>query len=161
FDDAVLASRELEITLTSRGKDRQGIAVPMCGVPYHAASGYIARLIRRGHRVAICDQVEDARSAVGVVRREVVRVVTPGTTTDDLLLAPKSHNSLAAVHVHGLNAGVALADLSTGHLTLSDLTADPIEDEVISFLSSFSPAEVLVPESLLAQASQWARRAPI
>lgn len=161
FEDAVLAARELEITLTSRSKDRQGVAVPMCGVPYHAATGYIARLIRNGHRVAICDQVEDPRSAVGVVRREVIRVVTPGTTTDDLLLEPKSHNYLAAVHVVGSSAGVVVADLSTGHLTLSDLAGDPIEDELISFLSSFSPAEILVPERLLAEAKRWASRASI
>src|ERR1700745_3966613 len=78
FDDAVVAARELEITLTSRNKEK-GIAIPMCGVPYHSAEGYIARLIRKGYRVAICDQVEDPRVAKKLVRREVTRVVTPGT----------------------------------------------------------------------------------
>src|SRR6188474_3666544 len=79
FEDAVVASRALEITLTSRSNDRDGAPIPMCGVPHHAASGYVARLVKQGHRVAMCEQMEDPRSAKGVVRREVVRVVTPGT----------------------------------------------------------------------------------
>src|SRR6202795_2633788 len=81
FDDAVLAARELQITLTSRSKEK-GIAIPMCGVPYHAAEGYISKLIRRGFKVAVCEQVEDARLAKKLVRREVTRVVTPGTAAD-------------------------------------------------------------------------------
>src|SRR5437762_4744525 len=81
FDDAVLAARELQITLTSRNKEK-GIAVPMCGVPYHAADGYIARLIRKGHKVAICEQMEDPRVAKKLVRREETRVLTPGTAAD-------------------------------------------------------------------------------
>src|SRR5437870_5492768 len=79
FEDAVVASRALEIALTSRAKDRDGAAIPMCGVPHHAVTGYVARLVKRGFRVALCEQMEDPRSAKGVVRREVVRVVTPGT----------------------------------------------------------------------------------
>src|SRR5881392_1226460 len=81
FEDAVVAAKELEITLTSRNKEK-GMAVPMCGVPYHAAEGYIAKLIRRGYKVAICDQMEDARLAKTLVRREVTRVLTPGTAAD-------------------------------------------------------------------------------
>jgi DNA mismatch repair ATPase MutS len=81
FDDAVLAARELQITLTSRNKEK-GVAIPMCGVPYHAAEGYIAKLIRRGYKVAVCDQMEDPRLAKKLVRREVTRVVTPGTAAD-------------------------------------------------------------------------------
>ncbi|MBI2822548.1 MAG: DNA mismatch repair protein MutS, partial [Acidobacteria bacterium] len=156
FEDAVLAARELEITLTSRNRDKNGVPVPMCGVPYHAAGGSLARLIRRGHRVAICEQVGDPRSATGVVRREVVRVVTPGTATDDLLLEPKSHNYLAAVHAAGPGAGVALVDLSTGHLSLTDLQ-DPQGEEILSFLSTFSPAEILVPEALHSRFMEWTR----
>jgi DNA mismatch repair protein MutS len=79
FEDAVVASRALEIALTSRSKDRDGAAIPMCGVPHHAASGYVARLVKQGFHVALCEQMEDPRTAKGVVRREVVRVVTPGT----------------------------------------------------------------------------------
>src|SRR5512141_2185745 len=82
YEDALVASRALELTLTSRSKDGQGGAIPMCGVPHHAADGYIARLVRKGFRVAICEQVEDPKKAKGLVRREVVRVVSPGTLTD-------------------------------------------------------------------------------
>ncbi len=82
YEDALVAARALELTLTSRSKDASGAAVPMCGVPHHAADSYITRLVRKGYRVAICEQVEDPRKAKGVVRREVVRVVSPGTLTD-------------------------------------------------------------------------------
>src|SRR2546425_2441885 len=95
FEDAVTAARELEITLTSRNKEK-GLAVPMCGVPYHSAEGYIARLIRKGYRVAVCDQIEDARQAKTLVKREVTRVVTPGTATDSQVLEPRENNYLAA-----------------------------------------------------------------
>src|SRR3990170_766838 len=95
FDDAVLAARELQITLTSRNKEK-GIAVPMCGVPYHAADNYIARLIRKGYKVAVCEQMEDPRVAKKLVRREVTRVVTPGTASDSQLLAPRDNNYLVA-----------------------------------------------------------------
>src|SRR5215468_359713 len=94
FQDAVLAARELEITLTSRNKEK-GVAVPMCGVPYHAAEGYISKLIRKGYKVAVCDQVEDPRLAKKLVRREVTRVVTPGTAAD--ALSSEENNFLAAV----------------------------------------------------------------
>jgi len=87
FDDAVTASRELEITLTSRNKER-GEPVPMCGVPAHSVEGYIARLIQKGYRVAICDQMEDPKQAKKLVRREITRIVTPGTVTDPALLRP-------------------------------------------------------------------------
>src|SRR6185369_873305 len=85
FEDAVVAARELEITLTASNKEK-GTAIPMCGVPYHAAEGYIARLIQKGHRVAICDQVEEASAAKKLVKREVTRIVTPGTAMDSNLV---------------------------------------------------------------------------
>src|SRR5436305_10775783 len=103
FEDAVLASRELQITLTSRNKEK-GIAVPMCGVPYHAAENYIAKLIRKGFKVAICDQVEDPRVAKKLVRREVTRVVTSGTAADSSLNSDEN-NFLAAVAIVGDCAG--------------------------------------------------------
>src|ERR1700692_3944704 len=113
FDDAVLAARELQITLTSRNKEK-GVAVPMCGVPYHAAEGYIAKLIRRGFRVAICDQMEDPRVAKKLVKREVTRVVTPGTAIESQVLEPRENNYLAAVAERNGAVGLAFADLSTG-----------------------------------------------
>src|SRR3954468_20143013 len=96
FEDAVTAARELEITLTARNKEK-GAAIPMCGVPYHAAEGYIARLIQRGYRVAICDQVEEASAAKKLVRREVTRIATPGTVMDPNLVRARENNYLAAV----------------------------------------------------------------
>src|SRR5712692_7636677 len=113
FDDAVVAARELQITLTSRNKEK-GLAVPMCGVPYHAAETYIGRLVRKGYRVAICDQTEDPRLAKSLVKREVTRVVTPGTATDSQILEPRENNYLAAVVGRSGAIGLALADLSTG-----------------------------------------------
>ncbi|HEY2934353.1 MAG TPA: DNA mismatch repair protein MutS [Acidobacteriota bacterium] len=147
FEDALLAARELEITLTSRNRDKNGIPVPMCGVPYHSAAGYIVRLIQNGHRVAICEQVEDPRTAVGIVKREVIRVITPGTLLDDLALEPKSHNYIASVHLMEGSAGVALADLSTGHFVLSDFVGERAQQELLSLISSFQPSEIIVPES--------------
>src|SRR5881392_4165280 len=97
FEDAVAASRELEITLTARNKERDN-PVPMCGVPYHAADGYIARLLRKGYKVAICDQTEEAKKGVKLVRREVTRVITPGTVTDTNVLAPGENNFLLSVN---------------------------------------------------------------
>src|SRR5215472_13797597 len=96
FDDAVTAARELEITLTARNKEK-GAAIPMCGVPYHAAEGYIARLIQKGYRVAICDQMEDPRLTKKLVKRELTRIVTPGTAMDAQLLRSHENNYLAAV----------------------------------------------------------------
>src|SRR5260221_2988618 len=99
FDDAVTAARELQITLTSRNKEK-GIAIPMCGVPFHAAENYIAKLIRKGYKVAICEQMEDPKLAKKLVRREVVRLVTPGTAADASLHS-EENNFLAAVAQHG------------------------------------------------------------
>ncbi|RLA87390.1 MAG: DNA mismatch repair protein MutS, partial [Deltaproteobacteria bacterium] len=104
FEDAIVASRELEITLTSRDKQAED-PIPMCGVPHHAAETYIAKLLEKGHKVALCEQVEDPRQAKGLVRREVVRVVTPGTVLDSL--ESKSPNYLAAAHWAGENCGLA------------------------------------------------------
>src|SRR6266571_2343977 len=94
LDDAVKAARILDITLTSRGKSAEGIDVPLCGVPYHSAAPYIAKLVEAGEKVAICEQVEDPKSAKGIVRREVVKVVTPGLVIDSDSLSPKENNFL-------------------------------------------------------------------
>src|ERR1700746_3247481 len=96
YEDAIVASRELQITLTSRNRER-GQAIPMCGVPYHAAENYIARLIRAGYKIALCEQMEQPGPGKKLVRREVTRVITPGTATDAQLLEPRENNFLAAV----------------------------------------------------------------
>src|SRR5579872_2862524 len=117
YDDAVLAARELEITLTARNKEK-GQPIPMCGVPYHAAENYIARLIQKGYRVAICDQTEDPRFAKKLVKREVTRVVTPGTA-----MTARSHenNFLAAVFANHTRAAIAHVDVSTGEFRATEV----------------------------------------
>src|SRR6516164_6962048 len=120
FEDAVVAARELEITLTSRNKEK-GAAIPMCGVPYHSAEGYIARLIQKGYRVAICDQMEEAVGGKKLVRRELTRIVTPGTATDAHLLRSHENNYLAAVARNGGRAGLAHVDVSTGEFRVTEL----------------------------------------
>src|SRR5947209_20364242 len=106
FEDAVTAARELEITLTARNKEK-GNAIPMCGVPFHSAEGYISRLIARGYRVAICEQMEEAGAGKKLVRREITRVVTPGTAMDASLVRSRENNYLAAVGRNGSRSAVA------------------------------------------------------
>src|ERR1700730_10251969 len=126
YEDALVASRALDITLTSRSKDANGGGIPMCGVPYHAVDTYIARLVKKGFRVAICDQVEDPRKAKGLVKREVVRVVSPGTLTEAGFLDAPEPGFLMAIAPEGGAAGriarlgVALLDLSTGEFTAAE-----------------------------------------
>src|SRR5687767_15835164 len=115
YEDALVAARALDLTLTSRSKDAGGNGIPMCGLPYHAADGYLARLVKKGFRVAICEQVEDPRKAKGLVKREVVRVVSPGTLTDANYLdarEPTYLMSLVAAAGDADRFGVALIDLS-------------------------------------------------
>jgi len=141
FDDAVLAARELQITLTSRNKEK-GIAIPMCGVPYHAAEGYIAKLIRRGFKVAVCEQVEDPRLAKKLVRREVTRVVTPGTAADSSLNA-EDNNFLAAVATVGDRVGFAALDLSTGEFRATEFAGEQAGRRVQEELEQLRPKEML------------------
>jgi DNA mismatch repair protein MutS len=143
FEDAVVAARELEITLTSRNKEK-GAAIPMCGVPYHAAEGYIARLIQKGYRVAICDQMEDPKSAKGLVKREIMRVVTPGTAMDATLVRSRENNFLAAVARHGNRSAVAHVDVSTGEFKVTEM--EPAE--VAGALEQLGAREVLFPTDL-------------
>ena len=141
FDDAVLAARELQITLTSRNKEK-GVAIPMCGVPYHAAEGYIAKLIRRGFKVAVCEQVEDPRLAKTLVRREVTRVVTPGTAADSSLNA-EENNFLAAVATVGERVGFAALDLSTGEFRATEFEGESAGRRIQEELEQLRPKEIL------------------
>jgi DNA mismatch repair protein MutS len=141
FDDAILAARELQITLTSRNKEK-GVAIPMCGVPYHAAEGYIAKLIRRGFKVAVCEQVEDPRLAKKLVRREVTRVVTPGTVADSSLNA-EENNFLAAVATVGDHVGFAALDLSTGEFRATEFGGESAGRRVQEELEQLRPREML------------------
>src|SRR5690242_944863 len=143
FEDAVTAARELEITLTARNKEK-GAAIPMCGVPYHAAEGYVSRLIQKGYRVAICDQVEDPRFAKKLVRREVTRVVTPGTAMDSNLVRSRENNYLAAVAQSGDRSAVAHVDVSTGEFKVTELEPS----EVTGALEQLGAREVLAAADL-------------
>ncbi len=138
FEDAKIASRVLGITLTSRDK---GNKTPMCGIPHHASEAYISRLIKAGHKVAICDQVEDPKQAKGIVKRELTRVVTPGTVLDENLLSEKRNNFLVALHRSGGCFGLAHLDLSTGEFKLTEIKN---LDEVRNELTRLDPQEVLV-----------------
>jgi len=141
FDDAVVASKELQITLTSRNKEK-GIAIPMCGVPYHAAEGYIGKLIRKGFKVAICEQVEDTRVARKLVRREVTRVVTPGTAADSSL-GSDENNFLAALAQVGERVGFAALDLSTGEFRATEFSGQGALRRVQEELEQLRPKELL------------------
>ncbi len=149
FDDAVVAAKILGLTLTSRDKGSTN-PVAMAGFPYHSLDNYLQKLIRAGHRAAICDQVEDPKQAKGLVKREVTRIVTPGTLTEDALLDPRHNNYLAAVHWKRDRAGLAWLELSTGRFQLSDISAEHLEDE----LARLQPAELLVSQDQQEQASR-------
>ncbi|MCX8053446.1 MAG: DNA mismatch repair protein MutS [Armatimonadetes bacterium] len=144
-DDAIIASRELEIVLTSRS---QGYAaeVPMCGVPYHAVDRYVARLISKGYRVAICDQLEDPKKAKKIVKRGVTRVVTPGTVLEDGMLDAKSNNFLVAVASEPNVYGVSAVDISTGEFAVTEIEGRDSSNKLIEEITRLHPAEVLLKE---------------
>ncbi len=142
FDDAVLASRELELTLTGRDCGEAERA-PMCGVPYHSAENYIGRLIEKGYRVAICEQTEDPAAAKGLVRREVIRVVTPGTLIETSLLSENQNNYLCSVYMTELECGVAFADISTGQIFATSLSGADTAKQLENELGTYSPSEVI------------------
>lgn len=147
FDDAVVGSRELQITLTARHKE-SGNPVPMCGVPHHSAANYIARLVRKGYRVAICEQTEAAGKTKKLVRREVVRIVTPGTPIDPQLLEARESVFLAAICSAGETVGAAFLDISTGEFRVTQESGRDSWVRIRSDLESFAPRELLFPASL-------------
>jgi len=151
FADAAKAAEALDIALTKRGK-HLGEDIPMCGVPVHAAESYLEKLIRKGHRVAVCEQVEDPaeakkRGSKAVVKREVIRLVTPGTLTEDALLEARASNLLAALGRSGADFAIASADMSTGEFSVSAVARDEIATE----LARLGPRELLIPDALFAQ----------
>jgi DNA mismatch repair protein MutS len=146
YEDAMLASRELQITLTSRNREK-GQPIPMCGVPYHAADGYVAKLIRAGFKIAICDQMEQPGPGKKIVRREVVRVITPGTATDVAVLDARENNFLAAVakHASGSPVGLAYVDLSTGEFQATEFSGPRADEDLRDELQLLHPRETLLP----------------
>src|SRR6266568_2303046 len=146
YEDAIIAARELQITLTSRNREK-GQPIPMCGVPYHAAEGYIARLIRAGFKIAICDQMEQPGPGKKLVRREVVRVITPGTATDVAVLDARENNFLASVarHPSGSPIGLAYVDLSTGEFQATEFSGARADEALRDELQLLRPRETLLP----------------
>ncbi len=147
-DDAVIGSRELEITLTARQKDSKN-PIPMCGVPHHAAANYIARLVKKGFRVAICEQSEPGGKDIKLVKREVVRVITPGTAIDPQLIESKEPVYLASVCGSGESFGAAFLETSTGEFLTTQISGTNAWTEICADIESYAPRELLFPESLL------------
>jgi len=149
-EDAELISRELEITLTSRGKDMNGERMPLAGVPIHAGEAYIARMVKKGYRVAVCDQVEDPKKAKGVVKRDVVRVITPGTVIDSSMVPSEGQAYLMAVVPDTKHSifGLAFLDITTGEFFVTTCRADDGGNGLLSAVDRTVPRECLLPQSL-------------
>ncbi len=148
FEDAVIASKELEITLT--GKDwGQEERAPMCGVPFHSADGYIARLVEKGYKVAICEQTEDPKAAKGIVRREVIRVVTPGTVLDNAILDETKNNYILSVFSSGGGYGISVCDVTTGEFQTTEFSSIQAAAKILDETARFSPAELICNEVFL------------
>ncbi len=144
YDDAVTAARDLEITLTSRGKGEK--KAPLAGIPYHALETYLARLVRKGHKVVIVEQIEDPKLAKGLVKRDVVRIVTPGTVMESSILDSKSNNYLMSLYINGDNFSAAVCDISTGEfLVVEDKKISTLANEIVKF----SPKECIIPLTLM------------
>ena len=143
FEDAKVAAAELELTLTGRDCGEAERA-PMCGVPYHSVEGYIGKLVGKGYKVAICEQLEDPASAKGIVKRDVIRMITPGTLTESSLLDEKRNNYIAAIYVEDDVIGVAFADISTGHIAATSFEGDHRTQRLIGELGAYLPREVLL-----------------
>ena len=146
FEDAKIASRELELVLTGRDCGLEERA-PMCGVPYHSCESYISRLVSKGYKVAICEQMEDPASCKGIVAREIVKIITPGTVTDGNMLDETRNNYLCCVYTADDSVGLAFADVSTGDVQLTCLSGSDIETRLISEVGRFLPSEILMNES--------------
>jgi len=145
-EDATIASRVLEIALTSRNKNKDN-PIPMCGIPHHSSKNYIAKLIKSGKKVAICEQTEDPKFAKGLVKRQVVRVVTPGTVLDDNLLDPKQNQFLVSVHSEAKGWGLAALDITTGLFKITELHGDNAESLLADELEQFDPREIILSET--------------
>ncbi|MDO4301333.1 MAG: DNA mismatch repair protein MutS [Clostridia bacterium] len=141
YEDAVIASKELELTLTGKNCGQEERA-PMCGVPFHSADGYIAKLVEKGYKVAICEQTEDPKKAVGIVKREVIRIVTPGTVLDTNILDESKNNYIMCIYKNGDGYGVASCDVSTGEFQVTAIPSD-LDNKVIDEIARFNPSEII------------------
>ncbi len=146
YDDALLASKELELTLTGKSCGQEERA-PMCGVPFHAADSYIAKLVEKGYKVAICEQVEDPATAKGIVKREVIQIVTPGTITSQSILSEKENNYLAAVYADDEAMSVAYCDISTGELYLTEYKSGDLYEVILNELVKINASEIILSQT--------------
>ncbi len=149
FDDAKIASRELDLVLTGRDCGQEERA-PMCGVPFHSADGYIAKLVSRGYKVAICEQMEDPATAKGIVKRDVIRVITPGTVIESNILEDGVNNYLCSIYKSVNETGMCFADVSTGEFHITVINREDEQEKIVNQLSTYSPKEIIV-NSLAAQ----------
>ncbi|VVB96949.1 DNA mismatch repair protein MutS [uncultured archaeon] len=147
-EDAKIIAKELEITLTSRGRDKEGEDMPLAGIPYHAVDSYLPRLIKKGYKVAICEQLEDPKTAKGVVKRGVVRVITPGTVIDQSLVTDQSNNYLMSVSGQEMQFGISFLDVSTGEFMATQFADNQDFDRIISEAARMKPAECILPPQL-------------
>ncbi|MBQ9673775.1 MAG: DNA mismatch repair protein MutS [Ruminococcus sp.] len=143
FEDAKLASRELDLTLTGRDCGQKERA-PMCGVPYHSCEGYIARLVQKGYKVAICEQTEDPAKAKGIVKRDIIRVITPGTVIESGMLDEGKNNFIASAFMADNKIGLSFCDISTGELFVTELSGKNLQDQLQDQFTSYSPSEILI-----------------
>lgn len=147
-EDAKVIAKELEITLTSRGRDKEGEDMPLAGIPYHSVDSYLPKLIKKGYKVAICEQLEDPKNAKGIVKRGVVRVITPGTVIDPSLISDQSNNYLMSISGEGTEFGVSFLDVSTGEFMTTQFTDNGNYERIISEASRMRPAECVLPPAL-------------
>ena len=153
FDDAITTSRELDLTLTGKDCGMEERA-PMCGIPFHAADQYIARLVKKGYKVAICEQLENPALAKGLVKRDVVRIITPGTVTEGTLLVDGKNNFLCAIYINGSRAGIAVSDISTAEIYATDfIEENDIQHKILNEIGVYAPSEVLV--NLPQKVAKW------
>ncbi len=143
FEDAKLASKELDLVLTGRDCGQEERA-PMCGVPFHSADSYIAKLVSRGYKVAICEQTEDPAAAKGIVKRDVIRIITPGTIIESNMLEDGVNNYLCAIYSGDKDMGICFADVSTGQFHITVLNGDDIDNKLVNQLSTYSPKEIII-----------------
>ena len=156
YEDAILVSRELEITLTSRacGGDEKA---PMCGVPHHAAEVYLSRLIAKGYKVAICEQLEDPKTAKGIVKRDVIRVVTPGTVIENNMLEEKKNNYIMSIVKRGIHYGIAICDVSTGDFYATEIKfSENNFEKLLDEYARFMPTELVVNPAMAASEKEIA-----
>ncbi len=143
FEDAKIASSELDLTLTGKDCGMESRA-PMCGIPFHAADNYIAKLVKRGFKVAICEQLEDPATAKGIVKRDVIRIITPGTVTEGSLLVDGKNNYLCAIYIDGSKAGFAVSDISTAQVYVTNFDSGDVTLKLLNELGVYAPSEVII-----------------